>query len=172
MAKKEMAKKEKESKALVPKRPAELVPRWEDIDRWFDRMAEEFWRHPFPSLFRPERWWPESLVPLRAPSIDVYEGKDEVVVKADVPGMVKEDIEVTLSGETLTIKGEKKEEKEVKEQDYRRRERSYGAFVRSVALPCEVKPEEIKASLKEGVLEIHLPKTEEAKRKAITVKID
>ncbi len=167
-----MAKKDKESKAVIPKKTAELVPRWEDIDRWFDRMAEEFWRRPFPSLFRPERWFPESLLPMRMPSLDVYQDQEEVVVKADVPGLAREDIEVTLTGETLTIKGERKEEKEVKEPDYHRRERSYGSFVRSVTLPCEVKSDEIKATLKNGVLEIRLPKTEEAKKKSVTVKID
>jgi len=94
------------------------------------------------------------------------------VVKAELPGMKKEDIEVNLSGETLTIKGEKKQEEEVKEDNYYRRERTYGAFSRAIDLPCEVKSAEIKASFKDGVLEIRMPKTEEAKKKSIAVKID
>jgi HSP20 family protein len=106
------------------------------------------------------------------PSLDVYEEKDSVVVKAELPGMKKEEVEVNLAGENLTIKGEKKEEQEVKEDDYYRRERSYGSFLRNVALPCDVKSDEIKASFKDGVLEIRMPKTEEAKKKSISVKID
>jgi HSP20 family protein len=102
----------------------------------------------------------------------VYEEKDSVVVKAELPGMKKEDVEVNLAGEILTIKGEKKEDKEVKEDNYYRRERSYGSFLRSVGLPCEVKSDEIKASFKDGVLEIRMPKTEESKKKSVSVKID
>jgi HSP20 family protein len=106
------------------------------------------------------------------PSLDLYEEKDDIVVKADIPGMSKEDIEVTMSGDVLSIKGEKKKEEEVKEKDYYRRERSYGSFARSVELPCEVKGDQIKASFKDGVLEIRCPKSEEAKKKSVSVKID
>ncbi len=72
----------------------------------------------------------------------------------------------------MTIKGEKKENKEVKEDNYYRRERSYGSFLRTVALPSEVKSDEIKASFKDGVLEIRMPKTEDAKKKSVSVTID
>ncbi|HEX5647784.1 MAG TPA: Hsp20/alpha crystallin family protein, partial [Nitrospira sp.] len=89
-----------------------------------------------------------------------------------LPGMKKEDVEVNLAGENLTIKGEKKEDQEIKEDNYYRRERSYGSFLRTVALPCEVKSDEIKASFKDGVLEIRMLKTEDAKKKSISVKID
>ncbi len=77
-----------------------------------------------------------------------------------------------ISGSALTIKGEKKQEEDVEEEDYYCRERSYGTFSRTVELPYEVKAEEAKASLKNGVLEIRLPKTEEAKTRSIPVKID
>ena len=97
---------------------------------------------------------------------------DRALSSAELPGMKKEDIEVNLAGESLTIKGEKKEDKEVKEDNYYRRERSYGSFLRTVALPCEVKSAEIKASFKDGVLEIRMPKTEEAKKNSIAVQID
>lgn len=166
------AAEEKESKAVTVKKPAEIVSRADDFERWFDRMVEDFWRRPFPSLLAPERWWPARAISMRMPSLDVYEEKDAMVVKAELPGMKKEEIEVNLAGQTLTIKGEKKQEEEVKEEDYYRRERSYGSFARSVELPCEVKSDQITASFKDGVLEIRMPKTEEAKKKAITVKID
>ena len=146
--------------------------RAEEFEHWLDRVMEDMWRRPFPSLFGRDRWLPIRPLSIRTPSLDVYEEKDNVVIKAELPGMKKEDVEVNLAGETLTIKGEKKEDKEVKEDDYYRRERSYGSFLRSVALPCEVKSEEIKASFKDGVLEVRLPKTEEAKKKSIAVKID
>jgi len=112
------------------------------------------------------------MISLRAPSLDVFEEKDDIVVKADLPGMNKEEIEVTVTGDVVTIKGEKKKEEEVKEKDYYRRERSYGSFVRSVELPCEVKSDQIKANFKDGVLEVRMPKTEEAKKKCVSIKID
>jgi HSP20 family protein len=163
--------KSKESKEVTVKKSAEVMPRGSEIDRWFDRLTEDFWRRPFPSLMFGERW-PLPTISLKAPSLDVFEEKDELVVKADLPGMNKEEIEVTVTGDVVTIKGEKKKEEEVKEKDYYRRERSYGSFVRSVELPCEVKSDQIKANFKDGVLEVRMPKTEEAKKKSISVKID
>lgn len=166
-------KSEQESKAVATRRPAEILPHRGDFERWFDRMAEDFWRRPFPSLLRPERWWPtEAGTMMRMPTVDVYEEKDEVVIKAEIPGLSKEDISVQLTGSTLTIKGEKKREEEIKEDDYYCCERSFGAFTRAVDLPSDVKADQVKASFKHGVLEIRMPKTEEAKKKAVTVKID
>lgn len=164
--------KEKETKAVTVHRPTEILPRGSDIDRWFDRLFEEFWRRPFPSLWRSERWWPFDADITRGPVIDLYEDRDEVVLKAELPGLSKEDLHVEVSDSALTIKGEKKREEDVKEEDYYCSERCYGTFSRTVELPCEVKAEEAKASLKNGVLEIRLPKTEEAKTRTIPVKID
>ena len=163
--------KGKESKAVSVKAPVEVMPRWGEMDRWFDRLTEDLWRRPFPSLMLGERW-PLPMMSIKAPSLDVFEEKDELVVKADLPGLSKEEIEVTVTGNVVTLKGEKKKEEEVKEKDYYRRERSYGSFVRSVELPCEVKSEQIKANFKDGVLEVRMPKTEEAKKKSVSVKID
>jgi HSP20 family protein len=109
---------------------------------------------------------------MRMPAVDVYEEKDDVVIKAEIPGLSKEDISVQVTDSTLMIKGEKKREEEIKEQDYYCCERSFGSFTRAVDLPCEVKADQVKASFKNGVLEVHMPKTDEAKKKAITVKID
>ncbi len=167
-----MGKAAAEDKAVATKKPSEIVSRAEDFEHWLDHLMEDVWRRPFPSLFGRDRWLPIRPLSIRMPSIDVYEEKDSVVVKAELPGMKKEDIEVNLAGENLTIKGEKKEDKEVKEDDYYRRERSYGSFLRTVSLPCEVKSDEIKASFKDGVLEVRVPKTEDAKKKSVAVKID
>lgn len=166
------ATEEKEEKALATKKSGEVVSRGEEFEHWLERVMGDMWCPPFPSLFGRDRWLPIKPLSIRMPSLDVYEEKDSVVVKAELPGMKKEDVEVNLAGETLVIKGEKKEDKEVKEDDYYRRERSYGSFLRTIALPCDVKSGEIKASFKDGVLEIRMPKTEEAKKKSISVKID
>ncbi|HEX2928460.1 MAG TPA: Hsp20/alpha crystallin family protein, partial [Candidatus Binatia bacterium] len=92
--------------------------------------------------------------------------------KAELPGMDKENIEVNLGDHTLTIKGEKKKEEEIKQENYYRSERSYGTFLRTVELPKEVRADKIKASFKNGILEVRMPKTEEAKAKEVKVKIE
>jgi len=164
-----MAKKEKESKAIVPvERGVAGLPAWE---REFDKLFEDFWRRPFGSLLNLERFLPAEF---RTPSValDVYEEKDDVVVKADMPGLKKEEIEVNLSGNTLTITGERKKSEEVKEKSYYRAERSYGMFRRSVELPADVQADKVTASFKDGVLEIRLPKSEEAKKKERVIKVD
>jgi HSP20 family protein len=94
------------------------------------------------------------------------------VVKAEVPGMEPKDIDISLSDGVLTIKGEKKQEKEEKEADYHLVERSYGAFTRLVRLPKEVQSEKISASYKDGILKVTLPKSEEAKKKEIKIKVE
>lgn len=166
--------KEKEGKAVATRRPTmEILPRGNDLERWFDRMVEDFWRRPFPSLLLPERWLPSDVgVMSRMPAVDVYEDRDDVVIKAEIPGLSKEDISVQVTDSTLTIKGEKKREEEIKEEDYYCCERSFGSFTRAIDLPSEVKADQVKASFKNGVLEVRMPKTEEAKKRAITVKID
>jgi HSP20 family protein len=107
-----------------------------------------------------------------SPSIDVYEDKDDIVVKAEVPGLDKNDIEVKISDSEVTLKGEKKKEEKIDEENYYRCERSYGAFLRSVDLPVGFHADKAKASFKNGILEVRLPKSEEAKAKEIKVKID
>ena len=108
---------------------------------------------------------------LDAPALDVYEQKDDLIVKAEIPGLTKDEIDISLEGNTLTIKGEKKKEEEVKEEDYYRCERTYGAFSRSVELPVAVQTHKVNAAFKNGVLEIRLPKTEEAKKSVVKVKV-
>jgi len=169
-----MGKEEKkEGRELTPWRPFRELSR---LQREMDRLFEDFFR---PSWGWGPRWWPERLWrwplaerDLGAPALDVYEDKDAVVVKAELPGMTKKDIDVSISGDVLTLRGEKKKEEEVSEEDYYYCERSYGSFSRSVRLPAEVQADKAKASFKNGVLEIRLPKTEAAKRREITVKVE
>jgi HSP20 family protein len=109
---------------------------------------------------------------VKAPVVDLFEERDDIVVKAELPGMDKDNIQVNLTDHTLTIKGEKKKEEEEKEENYYRSERSYGSFVRTLELPREVHAEKVKASFKNGILEVRMPKTEEAKAKEIKVKVE
>ena len=104
-----------------------------------------------------------------APAIEVFEKEDKFVVKAELPGMTEEDIDISVVGDTLTIKGERKAESEVKEEDYYCCERSYGSFSRSIAVPSNVDAKKIEASYEDGVLEVSLPKAPEVKPKKIAV---
>ncbi len=144
---------------------AELIP-WRplrDLKREMDRLWNEFFgRETLPEVFETE--W--------VPALDISETKDAVVVRADVPGIDPEDLEITLSGNLLTIRGEKKQEKEEKGESFYRVERSYGSFVRSVQIPTEIDPDKIEATYKNGVLKITLPKKAEAKGKQIPVKVE
>ncbi len=103
------------------------------------------------------------------PLMDVVETKDGVTLKVEVPGVKQEDISISLEDDVLTVKGERKHESEVKEDGYSRIERSYGAFERSVVVPKTLDATNVKATYKDGVLEIQLPKKEEARPKAIKV---
>lgn len=160
--------KEKESKAVASWRPFSELPQWE---REMDRMMEDFFGRRFLPRW-PERWFRTEGLQLHAPAVDVFEEKDEIVVKAEIPGIEKDSIEVNLSDHVLTIKGEKKQEEEVKEENYYRSERSYGSFVRTLELPKDVQADKVKATFKNGVLEVRMPKTEQAKARAIKVKVD
>lgn len=106
-----------------------------------------------------------------APAVDIYETNDSFVVSADLPGLNKDEIQIDLKDNTLTLKGEKKFEEKVSKDNYIRVERAYGSFVRSFTLPQNVDPEKIKAKYKEGVLKVTIPKKEEAKPKQIKVEL-
>jgi HSP20 family protein len=128
-----------------------------------DRLLERFFGEPSGS---------ERAVGMWTPRTDVAETKDSVTIKAELPGLEAKDVEVAISGDVLTIKGEKKQEKEEKDEHRHLVERSYGAFSRMVRLPAPVAADKIKATFKNGVLTVTLPKTEEAKQKAIPVTVE
>jgi HSP20 family protein len=164
-----MSKETKETKPAV--RRGELESRrFPGIENIFEDWFENFWARPFPRLWRPEFSRLQALS-LAAPALDVYEEKDDLIVKAEIPGLTKDEIDVSLDGSTLTIRGEKKKEEEIKEEDYYRCERTFGAFSRTIELPADVKPDKVNATFKNGVLEIRLPKSEEAKNKVVKVKV-
>jgi len=129
-----------------------------------DRVFEDF--------FGPRR---RGLIPWEGewtPSMDVAETAEQVVVKAEVPGIDPKDINISLQGDVLTVKGEKKSEREEKEENYHLVERSYGAFSRSVTLPAAVDAEKIEAKYEKGVLTITCPKKEVVKPKQIEIKAE
>jgi HSP20 family protein len=106
-----------------------------------------------------------------APAVDIAEHDNEYLVKLELPGVNKDDVKITMQENILIVRGEKKQEKESKDSNYRRVERSFGSFQRSFTLPTTVKSDKIEASYKDGILSITLPKAEEAKRKQIEVKV-
>ena len=106
-----------------------------------------------------------------APSVDIIEDDKEWLVKADLPEVRKEDVKVTVENGVLTITGERKIEKEEKDKKYHRIERSYGNFLRSFTLPDAADGAKVNAEFKEGVLKVHLPKSEKAKPKTVEVKV-
>ncbi|OHE57288.1 MAG: moleuclar chaperone Hap20 [Thermodesulfovibrio sp. RBG_19FT_COMBO_42_12] len=165
-----MAKeKAKETKAVATVEP----PRWPSSFQEMERLFEDFLRRPF-SLIGPS-WWPRLRTPEFeeiTPSIDLFTEGDDVVVKAELPGMKKEDIDVSVTDNTITVSGEKKQEEKVEKKDYYRLERSYGSFTRSFELPAEVQTDKASANFKDGVLEIRIPKTEGARKKEKRISID
>jgi HSP20 family protein len=129
------------------------------------RTMDRFFDEP---LFETALRWPrEEAFSL---ALDVAEKDDSYIVKASVPGVNPEDIEVTLTDNVLTIKGETKEDKEVKEENYHLRERHYGSFMRSITLPMAVNVDKIDAVNEHGVLTLTIPKSEAVKPKKIAVK--
>ena len=104
------------------------------------------------------------------PSVDVSEGKKDVVVKAEIPGVDEKDIDVTLNGKMLTLKAEKKQEKKEEEKDFHKIERSYGLYKRSIELPADVDPTNVDATYKKGILTVTLKKAKESEAKKISVK--
>lgn len=146
--------------ALAAERAMRRTPVTDPLARLFERWGM------LPMAF-------EETVPLTTwtPACDIYETDKEVVLKIEVPGVKKEDVKVSLENTTLTIRGERKFEEEVKKENYHRVERNYGEFLRTFTLPAFIDETKILADFKDGLLTVTLPKREEAKPKAIEVKV-
>jgi HSP20 family protein len=129
-----------------------------------NRLFDDFFGHPITRREWTEEAW--------SPSVDVSETKDNVVINAEIPGMSKDDVKVSVQDNILTLSGERKQEKEEKNANYHRIERSYGLFFRSFTLPTPVQPDKVKATYKDGILKISLPKTEEVKPKEIPIIVE
>lgn len=160
-----MAKKKEKTELVIKEETRPETP-FGELERYFDR----FFRYPF-SLLTPPSWGFPEFAKLGeiSPSVDIFEEGAEMVVKAEIPGIGKEDLNVAITEDTLTISGEKKHEEKIEKKDYHRIERSYGSFCRSFRLPDNVNGEKAKASFKDGVLEVRIPKSKETKQKKIQI---
>ena len=143
-----------------------MLMRWEpfrelvSLREAMNRLFEESFVRPWGAFPR----WAEG------PAVDMYETDTAVMVKAAIPGVDPKDVEISVTGDTLTIRGEVKKEEQVKEENYLRRERYYGSFCRSFLLPTRVVADDAEAVFENGVLTLTLPKAEEVKPKTIKVK--
>jgi HSP20 family protein len=147
---------------LVPFKHSHGMPElFRDMDLVFKRMMNEFAQYDLGTDI--DVAW--------NPRLDLIETKDNFEVRADLPGLDRKDIDISLDRDTLVIKGEKKIEKEESDKHFHRKERHYGSFYRAMRLPGEVEAEKIDATFKDGVLRIMLPKTEETRKKIAHVKI-
>ncbi len=106
------------------------------------------------------------------PYVDIAETDNEIIVSAELPGVGKDDVKISIQDDTLVLRGEKRQEKDEKKENYHRVERSYGAFQRTIGLPVSADSGKIKAKFKDGVLKINLPKKEEAKLKEIPISVE
>jgi len=138
-----------------------------EIDRLFEDFGRDFWHSPFRRpAFEIEPFWRREMKLVAAPAVDIVEKDNAYEITADLPGMDEKSVEVQLSNGNLTIKGEKKEEKEEKKKDFYLHERHFGSFERTFGVPEGVDANKIEASFKKGVLTVTLPKKAEAQRPA------
>lgn len=149
------------------RRPSRDVSRWpplEELDE-LERRLEHIFRWPFLFALRyfpvVEKHW--------TPTIDLFEKGDRFVVKAELPGMKEEGIDVSVMGDILTVKGERERESDVKEEDYHRSEFTYGRFFRAIGLPTDVDADKMEASYEDGVLEVILPKATKIKLRKVAI---
>ena len=147
------------------------IVRWQPFrdllatEREFDRL----FREPFSALFAQREG--ELSTRAWAPAVDIFETENSIVLKAELPGVDPKDVEVRVEDNTLYLKGERKFEKETKEENYHRIERSYGSFARSFVLPNSMDAEKVAAEYQDGLLTLTLPKREEAKPKTIKINV-
>lgn len=162
-----------EKKGATPAAPTAAWPSIESLRKEIDQVFEDFgrnlWRSPFRTLGEFEPFWSSKLA--AAPAVDIAEGEKAYEVTAELPGMDEKNIEVKVVDGGLTIKGEKKDEREEKKKDYYLSERSYGSFDRYFRLPESVDADKIEASFKNGVLTVTLPKKAEAQKPAKKIEV-
>lgn len=158
--------KEKKGREIMPMRRGVAPGFMDEMDRLMERILG-----PRESIVRwPVFKWPEEVEAIY-PTVDIYEDEASVTLKAEMPGMGKDEIDVQIADNAVTIAGEKKTEEKVERKDYYRMERSYGSFKRVLPLPAEVDAEKVKASFKDGILELKMPKAREAVKK-VKVKVE
>jgi HSP20 family protein len=162
-----MANKDKSKKSMVSTPPQSLSS-FEDMERWFDEFLPSHFMHPFN-----HNWpaWPNLDIQTkgRFPKVDVIDKDTEILIRAELPGVKKEDLDISLQDDILTIKASSRNEKEEEEGEYHRREISRGEFQRTMTLPSAIVGDKAKSSFKNGVLELTIPKEKLTKRKTIKI---
>jgi HSP20 family protein len=158
----------------------DVMPRpFGKANSWFtDVMPRSFWnadklvadalRRPFALVNFPRLLSTEEIMP----DVDIFEDGGDIVVKAELPGIKKDDLEVTLTDDDITISGEKRKEEKIKKKGYYKWERSYGSFCRTFSLPAKIQSDKVRSTFKDGVLEIRMPKSETATSKEVKVKVE
>jgi HSP20 family protein len=161
----DLVRQDQQGGSVTPFRPLAEIARWE---REMDRMLANFLggRMPLASQDLSER------LGIREPAVDIYEDGDDIVVKAEMPGVDLDNIEVTVTDNVLLLRGEKQKQEEANEGEYYRSERVYGAFVRGIPLPAETDAQKATANFNNGVLEVRIPKAEEAKKRQVKVNVE
>ena len=159
--------------AIAMWRPLRGVDRWDSLDSVADiqgelnRLFDGFFGRPMPSVAGERSW---------VPSVDAQETKDEFVFTVEIPGVREKDVTVSIMGELLSVKGERRyeqapKEKDAKEQGWRHVERVYGKFERTIQLPTPVQTDKVRATYRDGLLEIRVPKAEEVKPRDIKIEV-
>ncbi len=162
---KEVSKAEKGAE-IQKATPVRALSPFDEMDRLFEGFFPRGWLRPF-------RWerplWSELATPFegKLPRIDVVERDEDILVRAEIPGVEKKDLEVSVTENTVAVAGKTSHEEKEEKGNYYRCEISRGAFSRTVALPSDVDPDRAKAAFKDGILELTMPKVEKAKRRAI-----
>ncbi len=160
-----MKAKTHEVTVTTPRRELSLV---DDMDRLFEGFLRRGWMRPFRDLW-PEWAGTEEGMDLRVPRMDLMDRETEMLVRAELPGVRREDLTLELVGDVLTLRGEQHREEKTEEGEVLRREISHSTFSRTIALPQGLDTEHVKAELKDGVLEVRLPKLEPTERKRIEI---
>jgi HSP20 family protein len=147
------------------------IQRWQPWDEFkeLDRQMNDIVKNPL-SFFRRQMWHVPTEEFVWMPALDLYEKSDKFMVRIEVPGMREEDIDISIAGDVLTIKGERQDKSAVEKENYYRREFNYGNFQRSISLPAPVLVDKAEAHYRDGILEIVLPKANGIKTKKITLK--
>jgi HSP20 family protein len=171
MAEKRDVKPAEKATAVPVERYSGFMRPFEEMERWFESMFPRGWMSPL----RAAEWAPFArpggLFAHRMPAVDVIDRDDQIVVRAEVPGVRKEDLKVSLTDSDITIEGHTGHEEERQREDYYYREVSSGDFRRTLSLPAEVDSAKAEATMKDGLLEVRLPKAERARRREINIDI-
>ncbi len=167
MGKKSSKPRNKKPVKAKPGPAAELEKNFRDLERRLEEAFSDGWR--FPSRWEAPDWSRFSKLKYLTPRVDIVDRDDDILVRADVPGVKKEDLEVTLTDNTITIKGKTSEEKKEEKGDYFRSETMKGSFTRTMYLPSDVDGSRAESTIKDGMLEVVVPKLDKAKRIKVNV---